>query len=98
VLQNTGVGIQIGGPASSNPDVELTATATVQNTKIAQNGSYGVLVGDLAKVLESAIATLLGNGITDNGACGIGLEVQAADARMGNNFFSGNPEGTVCQL
>ncbi len=98
VLQNAGVGIQIGGPVSSNPDVELTATAKVENTKVAQNGSHGILLGDLAKVLESAIATLLGNGITDNGACGIALESHAADATMENNFLSGNPGGSVCQL
>lgn len=98
VVQNRTVGIQIGGPASSNPDVPLAASATVENTKISGNGTYGVLVGDLAKVLDRASATLIGNGITGNGACGVGVEKAGNQVTMKNNFFLANAEGSTCEL
>lgn len=94
VLENKGVGIRIGGPASVNPDIEASAEATVRNTVIARNGSHGVLVGDPVKELETATATLIGNGIRDNGGYGVWID-SGATVTLRLNWISGNAQGDV---
>lgn len=98
VTGNLGAGIQVGGSYLSEFDVPRVATAIIENTMISDNASYGVLIGDPSQQREIAIVTVNQSGIKENGVCGVGIDVQNAQASLTNNFFENNADTGICQV